>query len=189
MWVHADLGFSIDLEVPRNYPQGVPKLWCSPQEIPWIADRHVFEDGLACLCVSSEYRTHWPPGSDLTDFLGTLVRPYLVGQAYYQVHGRWPDGHERSHGPKGIVEAYQDLLAPLGPVTQPVAANFARLLARPKQPTAHEPCPCGSGQRLLNCHQSLLMSLRRKIDPEHAKADLEFLECWGVPTAEGKAQS
>ena len=175
MWVRTDLGFSIDLEVPGNYPQGVPKLWCNPKEIPWKADRHVFPDGLACLCVFSEYRKHWPPGSDLTDFLGTLVHPYLVGQAYYQDHGRWPPGRGRSHGSKGIVEAYQDLLAPLGAVTQPVIEDFARLLARPKHPKGHEPCPCGSGRRLHNCHRSLLMSLRRIIDPEHAKSDWEFL--------------
>ena len=176
MWLHTELGFTVDLEVPPNYPQGVPKLWCNPQEIPWEADRHVFQNGLACLCISSEYRMHWPPGSDLADFLETLVRPYLVGQAYYQDHGQWPLGHERSHGPRGIVEAYRDMLAPLDIVTQPVIENFVRLLARPKHPKGHEPCPCGRGQRLRNCHRPLLMSLRGMIDPEHAKIDLEFLE-------------
>ena len=176
MWLHSELGFTIDLEIPGNYPRGIPKLWCNPQEIPWEIDRHVCPDGLACLCVSTEYRKHWPPGSDLSDFLDTLVRPFLVGQAYYQDHGRWPAGHERSHGLAGIIEAYEDLLAPLGAVDQPVIENFARLLARPSHPKGHEPCPCGSGQRLRNCHRSLLMELRRMIDAEHAKADWELLE-------------
>ena len=133
-------------------------------------------NGLACLCVSSEYRKHWPPGSDLTDFLSTLVRPYHVGQAYYQDHGHWPRGHERPHGPEGIIEAYQDLLAPLEAVTHPVIENFAHLLARRAHPKGHETCPCGSGKRLRNCHQSFLMNLRRMIDPEHAKTDCELLD-------------
>ena len=176
MWLHAELGFTIDLEIPGNYPRGIPKLWCNRREIPWEIDRHVCSNGLACLCVSTEYRKHWPPGSDLADFLDNLVRPYLVGQAYYQDHGHWPTGHERPHGLAGIIEAYQDLLAPLGAVTQPVIVNFSALLARPNHPKGHEPCPCGSGQRLRNCHRSFLMTLRRMVDPEHAKADWELLE-------------
>ena len=176
MWLAPDLGFSIDLEVPADYPRGVPKLWCNPREIPWEIDRHVYGNGLACLCVTSEYRKHWPPGSDLADFLSTLVRPYLVGQAYYQDHGHWPPGHERSHGINGIIEAYRDLLAPLGAVTQAVIRDFAHLLARRTHPKGHEPCPCGSGEQLRRCHQALLMTLRRMVDPEHAQADCEVLD-------------
>ena len=176
MWPYPELGFSIDLEVPDNYPRGIPKLWCNPLEIPWEIDRHVYGNGLACLCVSSEYRKHWPPGSDLTDFLSTLVRPYLVGQAYYQNHGHWPPGHERSHGAEGIIEAYEDLLAPLGAVTEPMIENFAHLLARRSHPQGHEPCPCGSGKKLRICHQTLVMTLRQTIDPEHAEADCEILD-------------
>ena len=97
--LHLDsgIGYSTHLEIPGNYPRGIPKLRLDPKEIPWEIDRHVYpESGIACLCVSSEYRKHWPPGSDLTDFLEILVRPYLIGQAYYQAHGHWPpalDGH------------------------------------------------------------------------------------------------
>ena len=176
MWLDPELGFSIDLEVPGNYPRGIPKLWCDRTEIPWEADRHVYPNGLACLCVSSEYRKHWPPGSDLTDFLSILVRPYLIGQAYYQDHGHWPSGRERSHGVEGIIEAYQDFLAPLGAVTPPVIENFVRLLARRTDPKGHEPCPCGSGKRLRNCHRSFLVTLRRAIDPENAKEDCKLLD-------------
>ena len=157
------------------YPRRIPKLWCNPLEIPWEIDRHVYSDGLACLCVFSEYRKHWPPGSDLTDFLSTLVRPFLVGQAYYQDYGHWPTGNERSHGAEGIIEAYRDFLAPLGVVTRPVIEDFANLLARQTHPKGHEACPCGSGKKLRHCHRSFLMTLRRTIDPEHAKADCKML--------------
>lgn len=176
MWLDTELGFTIDLEIPGVYPRRIPMLWCNPQEIPWEIDRHVYpKDGLACLCVFSEYRKHWPPGSDLTDFLSTLVRPFLVGQAYYQAHGRWPPGNERSHGAEGVIEAYRDFLAPLGTVTRPVIEDFANLLARRTHPKGHESCPCGSGKKLRLCHRSILMTLRRTIDPEHAKQDCKIL--------------
>ena len=177
MWLDSGVGFSIDLEIPGNYPRGIPKLRCHPKEIPWSMDRHVEPGtGLACLCVSSEYRIHWPRGSDLTDFLEVLVRPYLVGQAYYQAHGRWPPDHERSHGVAGIIEAYKELLAPLGAVSLSVIAHFMRLLARKTHPKGHDTCPCGSATRLRNCHRSLLMDLRQIVDPEHARADLQRLD-------------
>ncbi|WP_420635832.1 SEC-C metal-binding domain-containing protein [Candidatus Palauibacter sp.] len=172
----SGIGFSIHLEIPGNYPRGIPKLRLDPKEIPWEIDRHVYpESGIACLCVSSEYRKHWPPGSDLTDFLVVLVQPFLVGQAYYQAHGHWPPGLGRSHGVEGIIEAYRELLTPLGSMEPPVITNFMRLLARPSDPGGHETCPCGSGRRLRECHRSLITDLRRVVDPEHAAADHSIL--------------
>lgn len=176
MRLYPGMGFSVHLEIPGDYPRGIPKMRCNPKEIPWQIDRHVDPDtGLACLCVSSEYRKHWPLGSDLTDFLEALVRPYLVGQAYYQDHGHWPTGHERFHGTAGIVEAYEELLTPLGPVSYSVLLNFVQLLSRPTHPKGHEACPCGSGKCLRNCHQSLLVELRQTIDPAHAQQDRKLL--------------
>ena len=176
MWLDSGVGFSIDLEIPGNYPHGIPKLRCNPKEIPWKTDRHVEpQTGLACLCVASEYRKHWPPGSDLVDFLEALVRPHLVGQAYFQAHGHWPPGHERSHGAEGIIEAYEELLAPLGSVNHSVILNFMRFLAQETLPKGHVMCPCGSGTRLRNCHRALLVELRNAIDPEHAQQDRRLL--------------
>lgn len=179
MWLDRDLGFSIDLEVPGNYPRGIPRFWCNRTEIPWEPDRHVYPDGRACLCVASEYRRHWPTGSDLTDFLNDLIQPYLIGQAFYQDHGRWPPGRERSHGTNGILEAYHELLAPLGTVTPRVIKDFARLLGRPKTPKGHEPCPCGSGKRLRGCHRDFLMALRQTVSPDDARVDFTHLRSHG----------
>ena len=176
MRLYAGMGFSVHLEIPCNYPRGIPTMRCNPKEIPWQIDRHVDPDtGLACLCVTSEYRKHWPLGSDLMDFLGAVVHPYLVGQAYYQDHDHWPTGHERSHGTAGIIEAYEELLTPMGPVSYSVVLHFMQLLARPTDPKGHEACPCESGRRLRNCHQSLLVELRQTIDPAHAQQDRKLL--------------
>ena len=113
--VALDLGYTTKLEVPRGYPSELPILHCDPMEIPWELDRHVVtQNGHACLCAQSEYRLHWPEGSTLTDFIEKLVRPFFLGQFYYETHGRWPPTGARSHGWPGIVEAYEELCAPLG---------------------------------------------------------------------------
>ena len=175
MWLDSEMGYSTELRIPDNYPEGTPLLFCDQNEIPWEMDRHVDSQGIACLCVNSEYRMHWPRGSDLTDFLERLVKPFFVGQAYYQVHGHWPLGQERSHGPKGIIEAYKNFLTPMGSPSAEAIKGFMDLLARRNHPKDIEKCPCGSGKQLRKCHRPLLVKLRRIIDPEHAKKDYRIL--------------
>ncbi len=176
MQVAGEVGYTVDLLVPDRYPREIPVQRCDRKEIPWEVDRHVYPgSGIACLCVPSEYRWHWPCGSNLTDFLENLVRPFFVGQLYYQAHGQWPAGAERSHGREGIVEAYRDILSPLGPVASATIEWVMKLLVRKNDPKGHETCPCGSGRKLRDCHRDLLARFRRKIDPRHAAADLGAL--------------
>ena len=176
MRVIGDVGYSVNLLIPDRYPQEIPSQRCDPKEIPWDIDRHVYPSiGTACLCVPSEYRWHWPHGSNLADFLKDLVQPFFVGQAYYQAHGRWPVGAERSHGREGAIEAYRDILSSLEPVTSEKIQRVMQLLVRKNHPKGHEPCPCGSGKRLRHCHRDLLAELRRQIDPRHAELDYRTL--------------
>ena len=176
MWLYPEMGYSIELRIPDNYPEGTPWLFCDRNEIPWEIDRHVeSKEGMACLCVASEYRKYWPHGFDLAAFLENLVKPFLVGQAYYQIHGHWPPGRERSHGRQGIIEAYEDFLAPLESLSIEVIKHFMRLLSYQNHPKGDEQCPCGSGKQLRKCHRSLVVQLRRSIDPEHAKHDYRLL--------------
>ena len=176
MNVIGDVGYGVNLLIPDRYPQGIPIQRCDPKEIPWDIDRHVYPGtGVACLCVPSEYRFHWPHGSNLADFLRDLVQPFFVGQAYYQAHGRWPAGAERSHGREGVIEAYRDILSPLGRVTPETIQRVVELLLRKNHPKGHETCPCGSRKRLRHCHRDLLATLRRQIDPRHAESDYRAL--------------
>ena len=176
MQVADEVGYSVNLLIPDRYPQDIPELRCDPREISWDIDRHVYpRTGFACLCLLSEYRFHWPHGSNLADFLKDLVQPFFVGQAYYQVHGRWPAGAERSHGREGVIEAYRDILSSLGPATSETIQRVMELLVRKNHPKGHETCPCGSGKTLRHCHRDLLATLRRQIDPRHATSDYRTL--------------
>jgi hypothetical protein len=167
------VGYTTNLHLPAGYPIEVPTLQVDRGEIQWLADRHVnAQTGEACLCVRSEYRLHWPHGSDLSVFIERLVRPYFAAQLFYDTHGSWPEGAARSHGPEGIIEAYRDLTAPLGNSSLSVIEKVMRVLASKRRPQGHEPCPCGSGLVLRNCHSAVLRHLRENIAPGHAAADL-----------------
>lgn len=171
----SDIGFSVDLRIPDDYPEGIPRLICRPEEIPWEEDRHVVTAGVACLCVSSEYRLHWPRGSDLTDFMECFVVPYFVRQAYYQAHGEWPSGQERRHGAAGIIESFSDTLAVLGSPNVATIERFLIMLASHGHPKGSDPCPCGSGKRIRKCHRRLVWALRNNVDPQFARHDLSLL--------------
>lgn len=178
MRVIEDRGYHVNLQVPNDYPEGVPWLLCDPAEIPWDIDRHVLPGtGRACLCVASEYRVHWPRGSDLTDFLERLVVSYYRGQLYYDAHGRWPTDGGRSHGREGILEAYRDLLRPLGIVDDRVIRDVMSLLARRQGPRGHDRCPCGGGRKLRKCHGPIVWRLRGGVDWRHAASDYALAFC------------
>lgn len=171
-----EIRYTLLLLVRPGYPDEEPVLICQRDEIPWEIDRHVYErNGVACLCVRSETRKHWPWGSNLTDFLDKLVVPFFKGQNYYDSHGHWPPSGERSHGKPGIIEAYTEILSDLDDPTVKPIHDFLRLLARENPPKGHESCPCGSGKKLRHCHQALLTRLRETIAPHHAALDLADL--------------
>ena len=174
--VTPDVGYTTSLEIPRGYPRELPILRCDQVEIPWELDRHVITDnGHACLCARSEYRLHWPEGCSLSDFIERLVKPFFLGQFYYDTHGCWPPTGARSHGWTGIVESYAEFCAPLGDTSSETIIRVMRLLSRKNDPQGHEVCPCGSGRRLRTCHGGIVADLRRCVRPQDAATDLAHL--------------
>ena len=171
------IGYTVNLVLTKNYPDEVPKLFCREKEIDWKADRHVYpgSDGMACLCVASEYRKHWPPGSTIADFLDVLVRPYFAGQAYYEAHGRWPPGRDRPHGPEGVIDAYKELIDLPGDADYGTVIGFMELIARPNHSKGTIECPCGSGKLLRRCHRALVAHVRDMVDYRHARRDFDYV--------------
>lgn len=177
LYVMDGIGYTINLVVSKNYPDEVPKLFCRQEEIDWEVDRHVHPNsgGLACLCVASEYRKYWPPGSTLADFLNILVWPYLVGQAYYDAHSHWPADRDRPHGLEGVIEVYMELLQLPRDADRGTVVRFMELIARPNHPKGTMECPCGSEQLLRHCHLALIACVRREVDYRHARQDLDLV--------------
>lgn len=177
LYVMDGVGFTVNLVLSKNYPDEVPELFCREEEIDWIEDRHVYPNsgGTACLCVASEYRKYWPPDSTIATFLKVLVWPYFVGQAYYDAHGCWPAGRDRPHGPEGVIEAHRELVGLPKDTDHETVIGFIELIARPNHPKGTMECPCGSGQLLRRCHRAVVARIRKTVDYNHAKRDLDYV--------------
>jgi hypothetical protein len=146
--------YGICILLPDRYPKQPPVLLCNDPKLPaGNIDRHIMDDGTACLGIYADVMTRWSMKPDIVSFLEIFAAPFLVWQAYYDVHHKPPSWGQRSHFAEGIIEYYAELL---GLNKGQSIVVFMELLARKTRPKGHERCPCGSGERLRNCHRQLL---------------------------------
>lgn len=163
--------YGVSIPMPGKYPKQMPMLFCNDPKLPvGDIDRHIMKDGSACLGVYADIMMRWSSEPGIVHLLENFVAPFLVWQAYYDAHQKAPFWGERSHSAEGIIEYYTELL---GINNHQVVVEFMKLLARKNRPKGHEICPCGSGDRLRNCHRELLYNAREKVLWEYAARDLE----------------
>ena len=155
--VHAR--YAIEIVFPWDYPDDVPIVREVGGRIPRSPDRHVNDDGTACVMVPEEWlvRSH---DRSFPAFMAGPVRDFFIGQSLVELGEPWPFG-ERSHGYSGVLEAFSELL---GVQDQ---ATMQRYLAYLEKPVikGHWPCPCGSGEMLRRCHRDHVRDLQTKITP------------------------
>ncbi len=166
--------FEIALFIPDNFPRSEPVLIETGGRIPRKEYRHINPDGDCCVTVWE----HWLMSAaelSIAGYLNGPVNEYFLGQYWYEKKGEWPFG-ERSHGRKGLVEAYADLLGV--PPRERDLTYRLRLLAQ-DWPKGHWQCPCGSGRKLRLCHREAMMELHQKIPPRMARRMLLRLRSQG----------
>lgn len=164
--------FSIEVWIhPEGTRHSVPVVREVGSRIPWIADRHVYPDGRACLFVEAEYWFKHPDGLDLVQFLRGPVMSYFIGQMSYEQEKRWPFG-DRSHGGAGVVEFYGPLVGSHEPR---VIKQFLEMIVAKKLRSTWR-CPCRSGLRLWDCHGDIVRKLRARIKRSAAIVSLLYLE-------------
>lgn len=162
--------FEIELIIPDRFPHVQPELFEIGGRIPWKLCRHINGDGSCCVAVWE----HWLIKADdisIAGYLNGSVNGFFLGQYYYENNGEWPFG-EFSHGREGLIEAYSDLLG-MPPREQNIV-NCLQTLAQ-GWPKGHRLCPCGSNEKLSNCHHKLVMKLHKSIPPPMAKQMLRRL--------------
>ena len=163
--------YGICIALPDRYPKQPPVLFCNDPKLPiGNIDRHIMEDGSACLGVYADIMTRWSMKPDIINFLENFASPFLVWQAYYDTHKKPPSWGQRSHFEEGVIEYYAELL---GMNKSQTIIEFMKLLARKNRPKGHERCPCGSNERLRNCHRQLLYSAREKVNWNYVAKDLQ----------------
>lgn len=150
-----------DLRVvfPDNYPESVPDVFMREPRVEWIADRHIYKDGRACLCLPFEIPRKLKNGISFEEFYKNLLQYWLIGQAGYDANGEWPFP-ARSHGEAGVAEGIADLLKINDLKT---AERFRQVICSELPPSPNARCPCGSNKKLAECHGGLVEHCRTLI--------------------------
>lgn len=163
--------FDVELFIPARFPQFELKLYETGRRIPRTLCRHINGTGDCCVTVWE----HWliyAKDKSIAGYIQGPVNDYFLSQYYYEKYGKWPFG-ERSHGRQGLVEAYAEILDICCKDKEVI--SWLRILAK-TSPIEHLRCPCGSGQKLKNCHISKLDGLKKKIAPAMADRMLKRLQ-------------
>jgi hypothetical protein len=162
--------YSIDIVFPKHYPKSVPVVREVGGRIPKTPDRHMNNQGEACLFLSEQRWEIWPLGSTFLEFLKGPVHNFFLGQSLVEQGEAWPFGFW-DHGTTGIHNYYAQLL---GIEDISIIIMIVACLAKP-QIKGHWDCPCGSGKRMRHCHFPLLLDLREKIPQDVARQSLTYL--------------
>ena len=156
--------FAVEIDLTPVVEGNLPKVREVGGRIPWLLDRHVDSHGVACVCLPQDFLLRHTGHFDLSLFVEGPVRDFFIGQALVERGVAWPHG-EWAHGE----QAYKDWLDEfIRDATGEQLAAYLRTLSKYEM-KGHLPCPCGSGQRIRNCHLQFLMLLRKMITPKGAR--------------------
>jgi hypothetical protein len=172
--------YSVELQLPRNHPSGLPAVWETSGRIPHHNDRHVNPaDGTACVLIPDERWRLWPAGAPLIKFLTGPLHSFFLAQSMVEEGEPWPFG-QWAHGAQGIFQYYRELLKTSD---LRVMSTYLDYLAA-KRVKGHWPCPCGSGSRVRDCHFGQIKDLRDKISRKDAQNSLTALKAAGSSAIE-----
>ena len=160
--------FEITMRIPDVYPDNLPRITETGGKIDSDYE-HVFTNGTLCLGVPIEMRRIFGQEPTLLGFVNRLVIPYLYGYCHWKKYGAHPFG-ERKHGGEGIVQYYKEKL---GLDDEFTALTIIRFLIEHGY-RRHERCPCGSGRKILKCHDPTLRDLHRHHTPITLDQDLRL---------------
>lgn len=166
--------FDIEIVLSDGYPIREPKVFEVGGRIPRSSDHHVNDEGDCCVTVWENWLVCAKDHS-FAAFMNGPLNEFFLGQYWFEQTGKWPFG-ERSHGQKGLEEAYADALGI--PNKKKDLIYHLRLLSR-DWPKGHWLCPCGSGKPLRHCHSDELMALHERVPPRIAIRMLRRLKPYG----------
>lgn len=170
--------FEIEVEMPWNYPVGIPAVREVIGRIKRGEEYHTHPDGRLCLFVPGERWRYWPAGAGLVKFLMGPVRSFFIGYMQHEKKGEWPFG-QRGHRQEGIYEAYAEMWHN---VDREEVAKRLKVLSQPL-PRWRDPCPCGNKARFGKCHGEFYRLWNGRISAAEAH------EAWKILDAKRQTQS
>ena len=161
--------YSIEIQIPDDYPKNVPIVRETGGRLLKVADRHFNPaDGTACPFLPDERYKYYPQGSTIIDFIEEPVKSFFLWQTHYDLNEGRSSLEGRGHGVEGIIEFYSEELK-----TKDISVmvKFLDYLTA-KKVKKNWKCYCGSGKQLRYCHINKLNDLRAKILRHDAKKSL-----------------
>jgi len=147
--------------------------------IPYVYERggiidtdylHINSDGRLCLSTDVDMQIAFCKEPSLVSWMKNFVEPFFVSYEFFKRYGFFPMG-DRKHGATGIVQSYMDFFG----VNMLQAEQIIIYLSYEKY-RGHQPCPCGSGKRIRNCHGTKLLEFFNKpILANQVKVDCETI--------------
>lgn len=145
--------FTIEIVVSNKNPLEIPIVREISNSI--AADYpHRNNGGELCLASELELKLFCTHSSDICLFIEKYIIPYLYTYCYYKEYGVYPYG-ERSHGMQGNLEYLKDLFA----VDDWGQVFDIMMFVIHFSYRGHLECPCGSGEKIRNCHGVVLKQL------------------------------
>lgn len=147
--------YEIKITPTTTYPLTFPLVFETGGRIPINVDWHVYDDGHCCIKTIPEEWLICKRGINLSGFIEKQVIPYFFNQKHRELHGYFL--REHSHGPKGLVEFFEDQFK-----TKDinVILNGLSFIRGRREPSRVGTCFCGSGQKYRKCHRETYRSLK-----------------------------
>lgn len=141
--------YDIEIHPTADFPSRFPTLFEKGKKIPKNADWHINGDGSCCVAVLPHEIIACTQGISVLRYIEEFVIPFLANQTYRRYQGEFANG-EYSHGIKGIVEYYQNLLQIEN--IQTLISLLDWIIKNPK-PSRTNTCFCGSRKKFRYCHR------------------------------------
>ena len=142
--------YEIKILIPWEFPLSLPSVWETGNKIPReTAFGHFLDDGRLCLGASCDLISCVTQEPTISHYICTLLDSYLYSSSYFIKYGMTPDFGERSHGLKGLIEAYKERY---DVSDERLLTILLFYLAKLQPYRGHLQCPCCSGKKFRECH-------------------------------------
>ena len=157
-----DDSYKLEIVVPTQFPQALPKVKETGGKIPRDGNFHTYPDGTLCLGSPLRLLSKVHSSPSLTGFTNKCLIPYLYAVSYKLEHGGDFVFGELAHGYQGIEDDYSLML---GLKERHQVIQAIQLLGMKKRIANKKPCPCGCGKKLRVCSFRHKLNEFRKMAP------------------------
>lgn len=163
--------YDLAIQVPKDFPAKVPVVFETSQKLEPKEKFHVNADGSLCLGSPLRILLKQQRSPTFEGFVEHCLIPFLYAMSFSLRSGADLPFSELSHGKKGILADYCDLLG-LKQIT--TVAPTLQALGMKKRLANKLKCPCGCGQRTGRCSFNRKIASFRNLGPSRK----EFREAY-----------